>query len=67
MFHQDRSNPQPKNRFDEMMFGKTSNSSNPQEEKDSNESADLFETAQLIADTYQKLSPYTKAIKKFFK
>ncbi len=54
------------NRFDELMFGKKQmeESEEPEENEEKDENAfDLFQTVQLLNDTYKKLSP----IKDMFK
>ncbi len=47
------------NPFDELMFGKKqkSESDEPEEKEDNENSFDLFQTVELLNDTYQKLSP----------
>ncbi|MGP4041816.1 hypothetical protein ACTWP4_18220 [Gracilibacillus sp. D59] len=50
------------NRFDDLMFGKKQKPE-PEEAEESEKSFDLFQTVELLNDTYQKLSP----IKDIFK
>ncbi len=57
---------QDQNRFDEMMFGKRQTEEEDPPEN-TEESFDLFQTIQLVNDTYQKLSPLKKLVKNPFK
>ncbi|WP_058308149.1 hypothetical protein [Gracilibacillus massiliensis] len=65
------SEQQQTNRFDDMMFGKRQTKEDVVKDDDlseeSEESFDLFQTIQLVNDTYQKLSPFKKFIKNPFK
>ncbi|QGH35635.1 hypothetical protein GI584_16965 [Gracilibacillus salitolerans] len=47
------------NPFDELMFGKKQKSEpdEPEEKEDNENSFDLFQTVELLNDTYRKLSP----------
>ncbi|MCT2535642.1 YppG family protein [Aquibacillus koreensis] len=66
-----------KHPFDQMMFGgprtrldsetKTEDSSKGNKTNDEDNSFDLFNTAQTMAETYKQLSPYVKGASGIFK
>ncbi|ENH96171.1 hypothetical protein J416_12207 [Gracilibacillus halophilus YIM-C55.5] len=55
--------------FDQLMFGNRKTEEKEEEEENNNEeetssnSFNFIETAQVIADTYQKISPFTNKIR----
>ncbi|SFL36967.1 hypothetical protein SAMN04487943_101209 [Gracilibacillus orientalis] len=51
------------NRFDELMLGKKQEAEPEETEEKAENSFDLFQTVELLNDTYQKLSPLKNIFK----